>query len=314
MSEGPYAAIDCGSHSTRLLIMDGDETLVRLVELTKLGKGLDASGALQPDALERVYTALRRYRGLLDEHGVLAERVRVAATAAARDASNGAEFIAAASEIVGSPAHVLSGEEEGELTFLGATRELDPADGPFLVIDIGGASTEFSYGHETFDAAISLDIGSVRLTDMYIESDPPKPEELSNCVTYTGSWLDDVDRELPQAHQAKTVVGVAGTISTAVAVEIGIPEYDREQIHHFTLTREAAEDVFRTLATENREDRAFNPGLPAGRVDTIVGGMAILVRIMRHLDLDGLLASESDILDGLARSVQQMSPEQGGQQ
>jgi len=314
MSDGPYAAIDCGSHSTRLLIMHGDTTRLRLVELTKLGQGLDATGALQPEALERVYAALRRYRALLDEHQVDPDRVRVAATAAARDASNGAEFIAAASTIVGSPAEVLSGAVEGELTFLGATRELDPADGPFLVIDIGGASTEFSCGDAGFDAAISLDIGSVRLTDMYIEHDPPLPEELSNCVTYAGAWLDDVDRELPQAHHAKTVIGVAGTISTAAAVEIGIAEYDRDQIHHFVLTREAAEDVFRTLATEDHEDRAFNPGLPAGRVETIVGGMAILVRIMRHFDLESLLVSESDILDGLARSVQLRSTKQGVEQ
>lgn len=304
MIDQPYAAVDCGSHSTRLLIMRGDETLVREVELTKLGTGLDADGELQPEALARVYTAMRRYRGLLDEHAVSPQFVRVAATAAARDASNGAEFIAEARSILGAPVEILSGEMEGQMTFLGATRELDAADGPFLVIDIGGASTEFAFGHESFEAAISLDIGSVRLSDKYIESDPPAPEELSNCVTYTGAWLDDVDRELPQAQTAKTVVGVAGTISTAVAVEIGLPEYDRAQIHHFRLTREAAEDVFRTLATENREDRAFNPGLPAGRVDTIVGGMAILVRIMRHFDLDSLLASESDILDGLARSVQ----------
>ena len=304
MSETPYAAIDCGSHSTRLLIMRGDDTLVREVQLTKLAKGLTAGGPLHPDAMERVSAALRDYRALLDEHGVELTRVRVAATAAARDASNGPEFLEQMSSIVGAPAEILSGEDEGKLTFLGATRELDPADGPFLVIDIGGASTEFAFGADSFDSAISLDIGSVRLTEMYIESDPPKPEELSNCVTYTGAWLDDVDRELPQAHSAKTVVGVAGTISTAVAVEIGLPEYVRDQIHHFELTREAAEDVFRTLATENREDRAFNPGLPAGRVDTIVGGMSILVRIMRHFDLDSLLASESDILDGLARSVQ----------
>jgi len=305
MSNACFAAVDCGSHSTRLLIMTDDTTLVREVELTKLGKGLDVAGVLQPEALDRVYTALTRYRALLDEHEVDPARIRVAATAAVRDASNGAEFLTRASEIIGAEASVLSGEVEGELTFVGATRELDPADGPFLVIDIGGGSTEFAYGTaDGFEAAISLDIGSVRLTDKYIEHDPPRPEELSNCVTYVGAWLDDVDRGLPQAHNAKTVVGVAGTISTAVAVEIGLPEYDRDQIHHFTLTREAAEDVFRTLATENREDRAFNPGLPAGRVDTIVGGMAILVRVMRHFDLDSLLASESDILDGLARSVQ----------
>jgi len=304
MASAPYAAIDCGSHSTRVLIMQGDQTLVREVELTKLGKGLDASGELQPEALDRVFGALKRYRSLLDEHGVEPARIRMAATAAARDASNGAVFIAGATEIIGAPVQILSGVEEGQLTFMGATRELDPADGPFLVVDIGGASTELSYGADAFDDAISLDVGSVRLTDMYLASDPPKPEELSNCVTYTGSWLADVDRELPQAHNAKTVIGVAGTISTAVSVEIGLPEYDRSQIHHFTLTREAAEDVFRTLATENRDDRAYNPGLPPGRVDTIVGGMAILVRIMRHFDLDSLLASQSDILDGLARSVQ----------
>ena len=304
MTDAPYAAIDCGSHSTRLLIMVADTTVVREVELTKLGKGLDATGALQPDAIERVCATLTRYRELLDRHAVDSARLRVAATAAARHASNGSAFIKRASAIIGAPVEVLTGEDEGEMTFLGATRELAPSDGPFLVIDIGGGSTEFAFGGHQFEAAISLDIGSVRLSDMYIEHDPPLPEELSNCITYSGSWLDDVDRELPQAHHAKTVVGVAGTIATAVAVEIGLDEYDRDEIHHFILTRAAAEDVFRTLATENREDRAFNPGLPAGRVDTIVGGMAILVRIMRHFELDSLLASESDILDGLARSVQ----------
>lgn len=304
MDERPFGAIDCGSHSTRLLIMRGDDVLERKVELTKLAEGMGPSGVLQPAALERTCAALTAYRTLLDRHGVEPDRVRVAATAAVRDASNGLGFLERAGGIVGSPAEVLSGAAEGELTFVGATRELDPSDGPFLVIDIGGGSTEFSYGHHEFDAAVSLDIGSVRLTEMYLHTDPPAPEELSNCVTYTGAWLDDVDRNLPQAHGARTVVGVAGTISTAVAVEIGIDEYDREQMHHFVLTREAAEDVFRTLATENRHDRAFNPGLPAGRIDTIVGGMAILVRIMRHFDLDELLVSESDILDGLARSVQ----------
>ena len=298
-----YGAVDCGSHSTRLLINDGDTTLVREVELTKLAQGLDPLTGLQPEAMQRVLAAAERYRQLLDRHGVTSENLRVAATSAARDASNGASFIAELGEVLGTNADVISGETEGELTWLGATRELDPAAGPYLVIDIGGASTEFAYGGESFEAAVSLDIGSVRLTEKYSEHDPPLPEELSNCVTYTGAWLDDVDRNMPQAHTAKTVVGVAGTISTAVAVEIGLLEYDRDQIHHFELTREAAEDVFRTLATENRHDRAFNPGLPPGRVDTIVGGMAILVSIMRHLDLDTLIASESDILDGLARSV-----------
>ena len=260
-----------------------------------------SNGPLTEAACARVYAALTRYRSMIDEHDVAA--IRVTATSAARDASNGAEFIARVGEIVGVDAEILSGQQEAELTFLGATAELDPADGPFLVVDIGGGSTEFAFGTDLCTGSISLDLGSVRLSEQYLESDPPKPEELSACVTVSRAWMDDVDRELPQASQAATVVGVAGTIATAVAVEIGLPEYDREQIHHFVLTREAAEDVFRTLATESAADRAHNPGLPAGRVDTIVGGMAILVEIMRHFDLAELLASESDILDGLAASL-----------
>ena len=295
------AAIDLGSHSSRLLVERDGETLVRLVELTKLSEGMKETGQIQPAAFERVRVALVEYRRVMDEHGVV--RARVAATAAARDAKNGADFVAMVTEVTGYEPEIFSGDAEAEMTFLGATAELDPADGPFLVIDIGGRSTEFAYGHETFEAGISLEMGSVRLSEEYLESDPPRPEELSACVTVAGAWLEDVDRELPQAHSAKTVIGVAGTISTAVAVEIGLPEYDRDEIHGFELTKEACEDVFRTLATENRDDRAHNPGLPAGRVDTIVGGMSILVKIMRHFDLDHLVASESDILDGLVRSI-----------
>lgn len=295
------AAIDCGTHSTRLLIKRGDETLVRPVVLTRLGEGLEPSGELQPAALERMWKTLADYRLLMDDHGVV--RGRAVATSAARDAKNGAEFLAKAGEILGMPVELLDGPAEGALTFAGATSGLDPADGPFLIIDIGGGSTEFAYGTTSCEASISLDVGSVRLSEQYVESDPPRPEELSACITITGAWLDDVDREMPQAQGAKTVIGVAGTISTAVAVELGISEYDRDAIHHFTLTHEAAEDVFRTLVTESREDRAFNPGLPAGRVDSIVGGMAILVKIMRHFALDELVASEADLLDGLARSL-----------
>jgi len=297
----PIAAIDCGTHSTRLLIEIDGSAIVREVELTKVGEGLRPGGALADAAMDRVIAALVRYRALMDGHGVT--RCRVAATSAARDASNGAAFIERIGDIIGTPAEILDGRTEGELTFLGATAELDGAKGPFLVVDIGGGSTELAFGNDKCEASISLDIGSVRLSEQYLDSDPPRPEELSACVTVTGAWLDDVDREIPQAHTATTVIGVAGTVSTAVAVELGLSEYDREMIHHFELTREAAEDVFRTLATENRVDRGFNPGLPAGRVDTIVGGMAILVKIMRHFDLSSILASESDILDGLARSI-----------
>lgn len=302
MSKAPVAAIDCGTNSTRLLITpDGTEAVERLMTITRLGAGVDATGRLAPDAIERTVACLREYRAVMDQHGV--QQVRITATSAARDAANGEAFFDAAEAVMGVRPELLSGEEEGQLSFAGATAELDPADGPFLVFDIGGGSTEFAYGTQTCEQSVSLDIGSVRFTEKYLHSDPPLPEELSAAVTVSGLHLDDVDRLMPQAAGARTVVGLAGTVSTAAAVEIGLAEYDRNQTHHFRLTREAAEDVFRTLVTESAEDRAFNPGLHPGRVDVIVGGLCILVKIMRHYDLDEILVSEADILDGLARSL-----------
>lgn len=295
------AGIDVGSHSTRLLVERDEQTLVRTIESTKLGQGMNPQGPILEPAMERVRAALAHFRNVMDDHKV--DRFRIAATAAARDASNSAEFQAMVEETVGQRAEILSGIDEAEMMFLGATAELDPADGPFLVVDLGGRSTEFAYGANTVEATISTDMGSVRFSDEYLESDPPEPEELLACISVAGAWLDDVDREMPQAQHARRTIGVAGTVAAAVSVELGLAKYDRRAIHHFELTKEAAEDVFRTLATESREDRAWNPGLGAERVDTIVGGLAILVKIMRHYDLDSILASETDLLDGLVWSL-----------
>ena len=150
---------------------------------------------------------------------------------------------------------------------------------------------------------MSLDIGCVRLTEKYVEHDPPRPEELVACLSITEAHLDDVARQMPQIAHAATFVGLAGTVSTAAAVELGLAEYDRDQIHHFVLTKEAAEDVYRTLVTEARKDRIHNPGLEEARADVIVGGMCILVRIMRYFDIEELVVSEADILDGLVFSL-----------
>lgn len=150
---------------------------------------------------------------------------------------------------------------------------------------------------------MSLEIGCVRLTERFIESDPPRPEELTAAISYAASWLDDVLRDMPGAASAPTVVGLAGTVSTVAAVEIGLPAYDRDRIHHFVLTKDAAEDVFRTLATEPRADRVHNPGLEEARADVIVGGCCALVAVYRHLGIEEVLVSESDILDGLAMSL-----------
>jgi exopolyphosphatase/guanosine-5'-triphosphate,3'-diphosphate pyrophosphatase len=302
------AAVDIGTNSTRLLVAEVDGTgaeaklrpLDRRMRITRLGQGVDRARALAPDAISRTVTVLREYRDALDELGV--ERVRATATSAARDASNRDDFFAPATDVLGVTPELLSGEEEAALSFAGATADLD-APGPYLVVDIGGGSTEFVLGTDAPTGLVSLDIGCVRVTEQFLHSDPPAPEELANAVATVRDLVADVPRVVPGAAEAGTLVGLAGTITTVAAIEQGLPEYDPARIHHFRLSREAAEDVFRTLATETAEQRAHNPGLEPGRVDVIVGGAVVLVSVLRVLGYDEVLVSESDILDGLVRSL-----------
>jgi exopolyphosphatase/guanosine-5'-triphosphate,3'-diphosphate pyrophosphatase len=298
----PVAAIDCGTNSVRLLVSeDGRTTLERLMRITRLGQGVDGSGRLDPDAVDRTVAVLREYRDVMDRFEV--DRVRMTATSAARDAANRDDFFAAAEAAVGVRPELLSGEEEGRLSFLGATADLDPADGPFLVFDIGGGSTEFTYGTTESEATISTDMGCVRITEAWLHGDPPTAVELSQALSIIGIHLDDVVREIPQATEAATFVGLAGTVSTAAAVELGLATYDRDRIHHSRLSKAAVEDVFRTLATEPLAERIHNPGLERERADVIVGGMCVFVGVMRRLGMAECLVSESDILDGLAMSL-----------
>jgi exopolyphosphatase/guanosine-5'-triphosphate,3'-diphosphate pyrophosphatase len=301
-------AVDIGTNSVRLIVADVDghgrdaklRTLDRRMHITRLGQGVDRARALAPEAVARTVDVLREYRAALDEHGV--ERVRATATSAARDAGNRDEFFAAAHDALGVTPELLAGEDEAKLSFLGATADLD-APAPFLVVDIGGGSTEFVLGTDEPTGLVSLDIGCVRVTEQFLQSDPPAPEELANAVATVRDLVADVPRIVPGAADAGTIVGLAGTITTIAAVEQGLPEYDPDRIHHFRLTRDAAEDVFRTLATESAAQRAHNPGLEAGRVDIIVGGAIVLVSILRVLGYDEVLVSEADILDGLVRSI-----------
>jgi exopolyphosphatase/guanosine-5'-triphosphate,3'-diphosphate pyrophosphatase len=272
----------------------------RLMRITRLGQGVDVARRLAPPAIERTVAVLREYRTVMDGLGV--SSVRITATSAARDAGNRDEFFDAAEAVVGARPELLTGLEEGELSFRGATAGLDPADGPFLVFDLGGGSTEFALGTTSCEGAVSIDVGCVRLTEKYIEHDPPHPEELTAAISYTEAWLDDVARLLPGSLAHRTLVGLAGTVSTVASVEQGLAEYDRDEIHHFVLTKDAAEDVFRTLATETREERLGNPGLEEARADVIVGGCCALVAILRYFSAEHLLVSEADILDGLALS------------
>jgi exopolyphosphatase / guanosine-5'-triphosphate,3'-diphosphate pyrophosphatase len=303
------AAVDIGTNSTRLLVADVDgqgadarlEPVQREMRITRLGQGVDAERRLRPDAIERTVTVLREYGEIIERLG--ATRVRATATSASRDARNRDDFFGPATEALrGSRPELLSGEDEAALSFLGATAGLqEPA--PFLVIDVGGGSTEFVLGTDKPEGLISVDVGCVRLTEQYLEGDPPTPEELSNAVSAVRDHLADVAREIPGVGSAATVVGLAGTVTTLAAVELGLTTYDPRFTHHFRLTRAAAEDVFRTLATEPIAQRRHNPGLDPGRVDVIVGGAIIVVSILRHFEFAEMLVSETDILDGLARSL-----------
>lgn len=297
------ASIDCGTNSTRLLVVRDGETIDRRAVVTRLGQGVDATGALDAAAVERTLVVLRDHRAAMDGHGV--ERVRIAATSACRDARNRDAFFDAAEAIVGSRPELLGGDEEARLSFVGATTGLPRTRGPFLVVDIGGGSTELAFGADPGEPELtfSIDVGCVRLTERWLESDPPAPEELHAAISVTTQHLEDVDRAHPELRTARTVIGLAGTVSTAAAVEIGLEPYDRAALHHFVLTRAAAEDVFRTLATEPAVDRVHNPGLAPERNDVIVGGLCALVAFLRLFEVDELLVSEADILDGLAATI-----------
>jgi len=305
------AAVDIGTNSTRLLVADLDGTgreanlaaVDRRTQITRLGQGVHARRVLRADAIERTLAVLRDYRTVTDELGV--DRIRATATSASRDATNRDEFFTAAEATIGVRPELLSGEEEARLEFLGATAALDPDRWapPYLLVDVGGGSTEFIAGTAEPDGLCSIDIGCVRLTEQYLHSDPPTPEELSQAVTVVRDHLADVDRLVPGARRARTLVGTAGTVWTMAAIELGVDAARSDLIDHSTITRTAAEDVFRTLATEPVEVRRHNPGLDPGRVDVIVGGAIVVVSVLRHFGLTEMLVSEADILDGLARST-----------
>jgi len=298
------AGVDLGTNSARLLVADVDAqgplvTVERRMRITRLGQDVHATRRLAPEAIERNLTVLAEFEGLIRGLGV--ERVRATATSAARDATNRDDFFVPAEEALGAPLELLSAEEEAALAFLGATDDLD-APAPYLVVDIGGGSTEFIVGTTKPEGLVSVDVGCVRITEQFLHADPPTPEELSQAVTVVRDHMADVARELPGITGVETVVGLAGTVTTVAAVELGLAAYDRAAIHHYRLTRAAAEDVFRTLATESADDRRHNPGLEPGRVDVIVGGAIVLTAVMRAFRVDEMLVSEADILDGLVLS------------
>lgn len=291
------AAVDIGTNTTNLLIVDEHGARVhRELGITRLGQGVHRSGVLAEEAIERTVAQLAHYGDVLRAHGV--STVRAVATSASRDAANREEFFDRAEVALGVRPTLIDGREEGALAYRGAISDR-PAGEFRLVVDVGGGSTEFMLGDDELRDVTSIDVGSVRLTEMYLHGDPPRPEELTNAIGTVQDLLEDVERQLPGIAARPVLVGIAGTITTIAAVEIGLPEYDPDRVHGAHLSRQAVEEVFRTLATEPLADRVHNPGLPRGRADVIVGGCCVLVAIMRTWGIDELVVSDRGILDGV---------------
>jgi exopolyphosphatase/guanosine-5'-triphosphate,3'-diphosphate pyrophosphatase len=299
------AAIDCGTNSTRLLVVDREgRPLERLMRITRLGEGVDATGQLSDDAIERCVAVLREFREVSTRLGVV--RSRMAATSAARDASNGSLFLAAAAEATGVTPELLSGKEEGSLSMAGAVADLDPLDGPFLVLDIGGGSTELVAGSGPGDPdldVVSLQMGCVRVSERYLFSDPPLPEELAAAEAMVAEMLESAIDAHPRFSDPHRLVGLAGTVTTLSSLAQGLETYDRERVHHSVLSRDQVSSWYRALAAEDRASRLARTGMVKGREDIIVAGAMILHLVMERLKLEECLVSEADILDGLVASL-----------
>lgn len=302
--DGPRAAVDVGSNSCRLLVVDADGApVVREMEITRLGKGVDERGHLDDGALERTLEVISRYRQRWEEHGVPAEAVRIGATSAVRDAEDRDRFFHAVEERTGVRAVVLSGDEEARATFGGVAARLD-VPSPLVVLDVGGGSTELIVGGRDGDvvAAVSLQLGSVRLTERLLHGDPPTGDEIRAAREEVRSRLEDGGRRLGDrgADPAEgTLVGVAGTVTTLTALHLDLDVYDPEAIHGTRLPRAVVDELTDVLLRMPVADRADLPQVSPGREDVIAGGALIVRGVMERFGHRELVTSEADILDGL---------------
>ncbi len=302
---GRVAALDCGTNSTRLLIVDHDgSTHSRFMRITRLGEGVDATHLLAPNALERTMSVLAEYRVVMDDAGVTA--ARLVATSAVRDARNGDTFLRGAADVVGVPAELLDGQTEGALACRGATADLPAVLGDDVVVDIGGGSTELAVRRDGTVRAVSLDIGCVRLTERFLHDDPPAPDQLETAAGFVRSSLRHAKEEVPELARLRPqsrLVGLAGSVTTLAALDLGLDGYDPDRTHHAVLTRRAVEHWFGTLAGEPTSKRAQRRAIAAGREDVIPAGALVLHEVMTAFGFDHCVVSETDILDGLAMSL-----------
>ncbi|MGB8649418.1 MAG: Ppx/GppA phosphatase family protein [Mycobacteriales bacterium] len=298
------AGIDCGTNSIRLLVADLDGTgkrdVHREMRVVRLGQGVDRTGALAPEALERTRLALVDYAATCRELGVV--RTRMVATSATRDARNRDEFVDLVTTTLGVPPEVVSGEEEAALSFAGAVRDQDGGAGPFLVMDIGGGSTELVLGTVGVQASTSLDVGCVRLTERHLVSDPPTAEQVAAARADVDALLERALSVVPSG-VARTAVGLAGSVTTVAAIALGLTSYRAEVIHLSRVSAEQVRRITAELLAMTRAERAALPVMHPGRVDVIGGGALVLDRVMQQYGLDEVVVSESDILDGIALSL-----------
>ncbi|MBV9094183.1 MAG: Ppx/GppA family phosphatase [Streptosporangiaceae bacterium] len=311
------AAVDCGTNSLRLLVADVDPELAELtdvarrMEIVRLGQGVDKTGRLAPQALERTLGVLQHYADIIS--GAAADAVRMVATSATRDADNAVEFTRRVKEVLRVAPEVLTGREEAMLSFAGATAELAtrPDRGPCLVADIGGGSTEFVLGPATAlpadparsaVQAISVNIGCVRMTERHLRGDPPAAAEIAAARADIDAALDTVADTVP-VRKAGTLVGLAGSVTTVAAIAMGLPHYDAARIHHARVPARQVHEVTVGLLAKTRAARARIGVMHPGRVDVIGGGALILDRIMARFGFTEVLVSEHDILDGIAWSL-----------
>ena len=325
------AAVDCGTNSLRLLIADVDGQAGRLtdvdrrMEIVRLGQGVDATGRLAPEALARTFRALEDYASEIREAS--ADAVRMVATSATRDAANAAEFVSGVTRILGVAPEVLSGDQEAELSFTGATAEFaaarrggageqapgaseqlrEPPPPPYLVVDIGGGSTEFVVGSGEPEAdrpvaGLSVDIGCVRLTERHLHADPPRPSEVAAATADIDAALDAVAAKVPVT-DARTLIGLAGSVTTVAGIALGLAAYDPQRIHHAVIPAPQVGGVTRDLLSQTREQRAAIPVMHPGRVDVIGAGALVLDRVLTRFGFGEVVVSEHDILDGIAWSL-----------
>lgn len=323
------AALDCGTNSLRLLIADIDgpdlggpdpggrepggpdpgglagdgwrkADLHREMRVVRLGEGVDRTGEFAPAALDRVRAALADYAATCRGLGVAA--TRLVATSATRDARNREAFVQLVTEVLGVGPEVVTGDEEAALSFDGATRGLDAADGPFLVMDIGGGSTEFVLGTSAVTAALSVDVGCVRLTERHLAGDPPTAAQVQAARADIEQALARVRAAVP-VERARTAIGLAGSVTTVAALALDLPAYDPLRIHLSRVTAAQVREVTQRLLAMTRRERAELPVMHPGRVDVIGAGALVLQQAMEGLGLDEVLVSEADILDGIAWSV-----------